>query len=398
MSKKRLHITIFDGSLKTTTFINRLIEGLSTHHEVSVFGFTENLQHAIPGVRYVALGSAAAKLRLMQLGVVFAFKALFTLGSLSLFLKSLALLIRFRKKALQQHHFNIAIALHRPDILHVQWPSLLPWCESALQDPAVRVVLSQRGYQNNVRPFLDEANKNYLAQVYPKIDGFHSVSNAMVQVGDTIYNSSDKINAVVYSGFNFDTLPFNENYSRNITLRIISIGRPHWKKGYSYAVQAMQRLKLVDIPFEYTIIGAEGDEELEYLVSSLDVREEVQLLPKVAQQQVYDLLKDSDVFLLPSLEEGLPNVLLEAMALGVPVIATDCGGVSEVLEPTTGQIIPTRDSKAIAEALQCFVQLPLTTLEAQRHKARLKVEEQHQAAQMIAGMEALYDKTIKSAP
>ncbi|MDX1462865.1 MAG: colanic acid biosynthesis protein, partial [Marinirhabdus sp.] len=165
MSKKRLHITIFDGSLKTTTFINRLIEGLSTHHEVYVFGFTENLQHAIPGVRYVALGSAAAKLRLMQLGVVFAFKALFTLGSLSLFLKSLALLIRFRKKALQQHHFNIAIALHRPDILHVQWPSLLPWCESALQDPAVRVVLSQRGYQNNVRPFLDEANKNYLAQV-----------------------------------------------------------------------------------------------------------------------------------------------------------------------------------------------------------------------------------------
>tara|TARA_R100000935_G_C2834875_1_gene167484 strand:- start:384 stop:1574 length:1191 start_codon:yes stop_codon:yes gene_type:complete len=394
VSKTRLHITIFDGSLKTTTFINRLIEGLSEHHQVSVFGFTENLKEPIPGVRYVALGSAAAKFRLAQLGVVFASKALFRLGSLSLFLKSLGLLLRFRKKALQQHHFDIAIALHRPDIVHVQWPSLLPWCEGVLEHPTIKVVLSQRGYQNNVRPFVTEENRNYLKKMYPKIDGFHSVSKAMVQVGNTIFNSADKVNAVVYSGFDLEGLPFNYNYSRNPKLKIISIGRPHWKKGYSYALRAMQFFKNANIPFQYTIIGAKGDEELEYLLNVYEIKEAVQLLPKVSQQEVYDLLRKSDVFLLPSLEEGLPNVMIEAMALGIPVIATDCGGVSELLDETTGSIVPTRNPKAMAEAISTFYTAPIADIDIQRALARKRVEMKHTATQMVKDMEALYFEVL----
>ena len=63
-------------------------------------------------------------------------------------------------------------------------------------------------------------------------------------------------------------------------------------------------------------------------------------------------LQASDVLLLPSLDEGLPTVLLEAMACGVPVVATDCGGVSEAFtDGVEGFLVPPRDAGALADAL-----------------------------------------------
>ena len=63
-------------------------------------------------------------------------------------------------------------------------------------------------------------------------------------------------------------------------------------------------------------------------------------------------MRSFDVLLLPSLNEGIANVVLEAMAIGVPVISTDCGGMSEVvILDTTGWLLPVRDSKAIAKGL-----------------------------------------------
>ncbi|PYM49315.1 MAG: hypothetical protein DME14_08820 [Candidatus Rokuibacteriota bacterium] len=66
---------------------------------------------------------------------------------------------------------------------------------------------------------------------------------------------------------------------------------------------------------------------------------------------IYDLIAAMDIFVLPSLDEGIPMVILEAMALGTPVVATAVGGVPEVIRHReTGLLVAPRDERALADA------------------------------------------------
>ena len=84
--------------------------------------------------------------------------------------------------------------------------------------------------------------------------------------------------------------------------------------------------------FEYQIIGAKGTEELEFLIKSNNLQNEVFLTVKKPFGEVQQLIKNADLLLLPSFEEGIANVVLEAMQLGTIVLSTNCGGMEEVIE------------------------------------------------------------------
>jgi colanic acid/amylovoran biosynthesis glycosyltransferase len=388
--KTPLHIVLFDGSFKATPFINRLAKGLAATHVVYIFGFNTQLKQQVPGVRYLALGSSDKPFALFTTTLSFAFRKLFRSGDLRAFANLLKQLILWQHPELKQHNFNTAISLLKPDILHVQWPSLLPWCEEALETPALKVVLSQRGYQSNVRPFVDEENLKYLREIYPKLAGFHSVSEATSREGDKIFAGEGKIDHVVYSGFNLQGMDFPNTYTRHEPLRLVSVGRPHWIKGYVSMLLACKFLK-EKLPFTYTIVGAAGDEELTYLIEDHGLQQLCTLTPKIGQDAVYKLMKESDLLVLPSLSEGMPNVIIEAMALGLPVLSTASGGVAELIIPDeTGWIVPVDDPKAMTEAIEAFTNVPPEKIEAVRLAARKKVEQQHNEKQMVERMERLY--------
>jgi len=392
---KKLNIVIFDGSLKTTPFINRLAAGLAERHKVTILGFSHSLKYRLPKVNYVSLGSSTKLLHLMGRSVSIGLKHLFLKGAMKSWVQTKLHLLMFRKHQLKVQNFKASIALLEPDILHLQWPSLLPWVEHIPLDKT-RVVLSQRGYQNNVRPFLDASNFTYLQKMYPKMAGFHSVSKEMSKAGDLIYTSANKIDQVVYSGFNFEQLQFRKDYNKHASLRLLSIGRPHWIKGYYYAIESCRVLKELNVPFQYTIVGAENNEELQYLIHENGLENEVFLGPKIAQKEVYKLMQENDLLLCSSIKEGLPNVVVEAMALGLPVISTDCGGVANLLADGCGAIVPSRDPKGMATSIEAFSKSSVEVIETQRLKARAKVEEQHSVQKMISDMEALYLKCMES--
>ena len=81
-----------------------------------------------------------------------------------------------------------------------------------------KFILSQRGYHINIRPFINATNYQYLKEWYPKIHGFHSVSNAIKLVSEDIYTSPSKIDHVVYSGFDFSKLPYNYDYKNSLLI------------------------------------------------------------------------------------------------------------------------------------------------------------------------------------
>jgi len=102
------------------------------------------------------------------------------------------------------------------------------------------------------------------------------------------------------------------------------------------------------------IIVGDGTERtsLENLVTDLGIAERVIFTEQVSKQSVLQYLKASDIFVLNSTYEGLPHIVLKAMAVGVPMIATDVGGTDEVVKhEVNGLLIPSMDDKALRNAI-----------------------------------------------
>ncbi len=137
---------------------------------------------------------------------------------------------------------------------------------------------------------------------------------------------------------------------RQAQFRFISIGRLSPEKGLDTALEVLSNLKNLD--FEYLIIG-EGNEKnaLKSQAEAIGIGHRVVFLG--SQKNPFRLLASADLLLLPSHFEGFPNVLLEAGAVGTPVVAYACGGVSaEIIEDNkTGWVVADGDKAALKAAI-----------------------------------------------
>ena len=386
-----MKIVIFDGTFKTTTFINRLIERLANEHEVFVLGFNETIKSKIIGVHYVGLGPNTSKL-------IFIFRsaklrAFNFIKQFKLFLQ----LLKGLKSEISQDNFQIAINKIQPDILHFQWVSLLVYLEFLKLPKHTKTILSQRGYHINVRPFINQDNKVFLNDIFSKLDGFHSVSKAIQNKSNEIYASPQKIDHVVYSGFDIDSFRFKKTWNTNKKKHILSIGRDHWIKDYRSAILAMSILKEKQISFHYTIVGVHNPEELLFLVNDMNLKDSITFLNSIPQEEVYQKMLESDLFLLPSVEEGIANVCVEAMLSKLPVLSTDCGGMSElIVDSETGFLVPTRNPKALADKISIFSKLQEIDILQLVNAAYIKATTQHTSKQMVDGMISLYKKMYEN--
>ena len=386
-----MKIIIFDGSFNTTTFINRLIKGLSINHEVFVFGFDENIQNKISGIKYIGLGTNNSRF--------FFLVRSFQLRGFSIRkLVDLCVGLVFRNKSMiRQQNIQFAIDSIQPDILHFQWVSVLSYFKDLQLPTHTKTILSQRGFHINVRPFVNIENKLFLEGVFKNIDGFHSVSKAIQEKSNEIYASPSKIDHVVYSGFDTDSFQTKTTWNISKQLQILSIGRDHWKKDYRTALLAMYLLKERKIPFHYTIVGVKNSEELLFLVNDLHLKDNITFLDSISQGKVYEKMLDSDLFLLPSVEEGIANVCIEAMLSKLPVLSTDCGGMSElIVDSETGFLVPTRNPKALADKISIFSKLQEIDILQLVNAAYIKATTQHTSKQMVDGMISLYNKVYEN--
>jgi glycosyltransferase involved in cell wall biosynthesis len=153
--------------------------------------------------------------------------------------------------------------------------------------------------------------------------------------------------AVVHNAV--DLRPFRVAVTRGEPPQIVSVGRFAYPKDYVTLVQGMAS---VASDFRATLVGEGPDRPaVANEVRRLGLEASVALVG--ARNDVPQLLAGADVFVLSSRSEGLPMSVLEAMAAGLPVVATDVGGVSElVLEGETGLLVPRGDTTALAQALE----------------------------------------------
>ena len=136
-------------------------------------------------------------------------------------------------------------------------------------------------------------------------------------------------------------------------LRLIYIGRIAREKGLYEALQALHLALELGVDARLTVAGA-GPEEprLRRYAAALGIAQRTLFVGPVFGADKVNLLAGADVMLLPSYAEGLPYALLEAMAAGLPVLATPVGAIPDVVTPGThGYLVPARNGKALAEAL-----------------------------------------------
>ena len=222
-----------------------------------------------------------------------------------------------------------------------------------------KILVSLRGAHINYTPITTPEIKESYLRLFPKVHRFHAVCSAIAKEAEQ-YGASSENTDVVYS-FVGDTLLQKEIMPKvkSEELKIVSVGRFFWKKGYEYALDALAMLKEKGIPFTYTLI-AEGKTpaSIVYQLHQTGISDRVNIVNGLPHIDVLKKMEHHDVLLLPSVEEGIANVALEAMAIGIPVISSDVGGMKEIIDNgKSGYLVAPRDIKAIAETLEQFAAL-----------------------------------------
>ena len=158
---------------------------------------------------------------------------------------------------------------------------------------------------------------------------------------------------VVPNGINLNEVAEKETEGGNPSKRVLFVGRLHPVKGVQYLLGAMKMVHQ-ELPEAKLILVGDGEERehLENLTDSLGIRGCVEFAGRVPHDRVQDYMNRAEVFVLPSLSEGFPVTILEAMACGLPVVATRVGGLPDVIEDgVNGYLVKAKEPSEIAEAL-----------------------------------------------
>jgi len=175
--------------------------------------------------------------------------------------------------------------------------------------------------------------------------------------------------------------------------KIACVGRLCEQKGQLLLVEAAQILKSKGVVFDTVFVGdgpLRGD--IEAAIAAAGMEDSIWITGFVSGQGVREEIGNARALALPSFAEGLPVVIMEAMALGRPVVSTTVAGIPELVTPgETGWLVPAGDVAALAEAISEVLELAPETLEAMGSRGRSRVLDRHNARTEAAKLKSLFE-------
>lgn len=385
-----MKICIYSGVIPSTRFIERLVIGLSnTRNQVFVIGKrkqTTNYERA-------QLRSYSGILELIA-------KILYNLFRLG-YSKSKVIILEVNARTISFKDFlkvvfvYSEVVINNIDIFHVQWANDLDrWYP--LKKFGVGVVVSLRGRLINTAPKANNYLRRIQSEYLPLYDGIHAVCYNILLNAERNFNHFYTLNRVIYSGINLEYFRFNTPKKSSSHL-LLSVGRCNWIKGFNYSVDAFGKLlELGYLNLSYEIIGVEpkdNSEELFYNIYDKGLKSKIMLTPHLGEAELRLKMMSSHILIVPSVMEGIANVAIEAMAIGLLVVSSNVGGMSELIEDgVNGWLFGARDSEELAIKLQKILDLGDDELDIVRFNARKTIENKFNSSLMIANMLALYNE------
>jgi colanic acid/amylovoran biosynthesis glycosyltransferase len=191
-------------------------------------------------------------------------------------------------------------------------------------------------------------------------------------------------------------IEFRVREPRGCHLGILTVARLHTEKGIEHGLRAVAGLiaRRPRVQVHYRIVGdGEEHDRLVALAETLGLGRAVTFLGALPTPDVIGWMHASQVFMLPSLAEGTPTVLLEAQATGLPVLATDVGGVRDIVPSRAGFLVAAAHPDALADKLVRLADHPERWPDMGRAGRRF-VEEKHDIVDLDARLAALFEELV----
>jgi glycosyltransferase involved in cell wall biosynthesis len=181
--------------------------------------------------------------------------------------------------------------------------------------------------------------------------------------------------------------------------RLVCVGRLCEQKGQLLLVKAANLLTLRGIELQLVLAGdGEMRGELETLIQQYGLGSTVRITGWITGSQVRQELLAARALILPSFAEGLPVVIMEAMALKRPVISTYVAGIPELVLPSLhGWLIPAGDLDALADAMLECLEAPTSEIEHMGNAAHARVIERHDADSEAAKLASFFKAAVEDA-
>ncbi len=230
----------------------------------------------------------------------------------------------------------------KPDIVHIYSPIPLLTALYAKRKWKSKIVVSLHG---------SDALRIGRSKVLKKI---MIIPNAVVTVGENIedmLNGARTKKPVIYIGNGVDLHQFRDlGFERSD--QFVHVANLRWQKGQQYLIEGFKKFHDSNPGYKLVIIG-DGDQRdiLQKLCDELDITHYVIFEGTKGRDFIVNELNKSRAFVLTSVSEGFPKVIIEAMATGTPVISSDVGNVKSVVGDS-GIIFPKKDSKGVSEAMK----------------------------------------------
>ncbi|MGB2711211.1 MAG: glycosyltransferase, partial [Conexibacter sp.] len=251
--------------------------------------------------------------------------------------------------------FEAQLAALQPDVVHFGYGTLALGRMHVREMLGCKVVVSFRGYDVNYHGLDDPHTYD---DVWAHADLLNLVSEDVWKRAQRRGCPPDKPHLVITDAADVSrfTAPKRRYLKAGTTarpLRLLSVGRLHWKKGHDYGLAAVRQLIDAGIEVEYRILGdGPHRESILFAIHDLELERHVELPGARRADDVRAAMAWADVCLHPAVSEGFCVSVIEAQAMGLPVVCTDADGLREnVAHGETGFVVGRRDARAIAACL-----------------------------------------------
>lgn len=271
--------------------------------------------------------------------------------------------LRFGFDIFRRLYLDVEFIILKPDLIHFEFGSLAVDRLYLRELLDAKLVISFRGYDLN---YVGLEYPGYYKELWDQADGLHLLGQDLWRRAQQRGCTPDKLHALIPPAIDptfFDPGKRQHDGAAGTPvrpLRILSVGRLEWKKGYEHALQAVQLLENQRFHCEYHIVGG-GDylEAVAFARHQLDLEQVVRFLEAQPHEAVKVQMLWADIFLHPAVSEGFSNAVMEAQAMALPVVCTDADGLPDnVVDGKTGYVVPRRNPQALAEKLIRLAQNP----------------------------------------
>ena len=297
-------------------------------------------------------------------------------------------------KTLARLYGDAELVILRPDVLHFEFGAGAVDRMHLKTVLGCRVVASFRGYDLNYVG-LDEPD--FYAEVWAGADAVHLLGEDLWRRAQRRGCPADKFHVLISPAIDTEFFkpdadtPSKEKSDSLQPVRLLSVGRLEWKKGYEYALAAVALLEKRGVPCTYEIIG-EGNylEPILFARHQMSMDATVKLLGGLPRAEVRNRMRQADIFVHAAVSEGFCNAVLEAQCMQLPVVCSDADGLPEnVVEGETGFVTRRRDPALMADKLEWLARHP-----GERRKmgeaGRRRVQSFFQLKDQIAAFDRLY--------